>query len=167
MNSDPHALDVKRLADTGNWAGLVRYWMAHRHQPALDAAIACAHARAVSDPGWRTLPKFLEQVKAEPIDLQRQAPESLPTRCDEIEKATLGILVLDPRAAFCELAAQFAIERQDQLLRMGLEAAFQAATLAASCEDTGRSAHSTSLLWRVDSRSCGNWRKPSNSMAKH
>ena len=36
---DVHAPYVQELVVAHDWAGLVRYWMAHQHTAALDAAI--------------------------------------------------------------------------------------------------------------------------------
>ena len=38
--NDVHAPYVRELAEAGDWAGLVRYWLAHQHEPVLELAIA-------------------------------------------------------------------------------------------------------------------------------
>src|SRR5947209_7679853 len=41
---DVHGPTVRELAEKGDWAALVRYWMALQYDPALEAAIAVVRA---------------------------------------------------------------------------------------------------------------------------
>ena len=148
MNVDVHAPYVKQLAAAGDWAALARYWIAHQHEPALDAAIACASARASDDPRWRELPEYLARVKAEPLDPTQTPPAALVSLAGTPENATLGILGLNPRAALCELAGQFPTGHQERLLGLGLESAQEAAKLSLSCADRALAAFYGLLLAR-------------------
>src|SRR5438128_2721791 len=57
---DVHAPYMQELADAGDWAGLVRYWMAHQHLEALEKAIILVQNRAAEKgSGWRRLVALL------------------------------------------------------------------------------------------------------------
>jgi hypothetical protein len=143
--SDVHAPYVRELVDAGDWAGLVRYWMAHQqHQPALDQAIALvqhyaesgrrephrslwswfsSRRRPVTGGGendrWRLLAAFLVDVRREPLENDRKQPEELGDGWSNAEHATILLLILYPRVAMCQLAGQAPLEMQEQLVHPG------------------------------------------------
>jgi hypothetical protein len=128
MNSDPHAPYVKQLAEAGDWAALVRYWMANQHEAALDAAVSLLRRCVLGgEGGWQPLVNYLEAVKAEPLDPGHQPPEKLVPYLDDAQRLTLGLLRLYPRTALCEMALQAPPEQQSQLLQIGFQSAQQAA----------------------------------------
>jgi CHAT domain-containing protein/predicted Zn-dependent protease len=160
MSPDAHAPWVNKLVQQEDWAGLVRYWIAHQHKPALDAAIACARACAARNSRWKQLPGYLEQVKANPptevlfgygndvVVKANRPPKGLPAPANEAEHAALGILPLWPLVGLCERAEQYPLEQQNRLFQLGLESAELAAGLALGCQDAPLAA----FLLRVRAR---------------
>jgi Tfp pilus assembly protein PilF len=95
--TDVHAPYVQQLLAASDWAGLIRYWIAHQHEAALEAAIGLVGLRnrvlkdreiAADDPAvgdlwvnrqtrrmknrWRGLDAFLTAVHQNPFDLHRE-----------------------------------------------------------------------------------------------
>jgi tetratricopeptide (TPR) repeat protein len=134
--TDVHARYVQELIDAADWAGLVRYWLAHQHQPALDAALDVVRRRADPPEGrWRELAEFLTRVREDPFDPRHPPPERFLAGSSAEEQATLYLLTLNPRAALCEFAAEAPVEQQEQLFQIGLEAVEEACQAAAFLED--------------------------------
>src|SRR4051794_648740 len=105
VTPDVHAPYVQELVDARDWAGLVRYWMAHQHDAALDAAIGLVR-------GQSQLAAFLAAVREDPLDFEREPPEELASSMAPVERMTLSLLLLNPRLALCEMAGQYPIEQQ-------------------------------------------------------
>jgi hypothetical protein len=54
--ADVHVPYVKSLVETGDWAGLARYWLAHQYPPALERALEVVQRRAARQAGpWPAL----------------------------------------------------------------------------------------------------------------
>ncbi len=131
-----HARRIRELSALDDWAGLVRHWMAHQHNPALAEASAVAHRLADrGEPAGEFLVAFLASVQENPLDPQREAPEELMNVCAREEQATLLLLYLYPRLALCKMASRYAVEHRGRLLAIGLEAAGKACRLATMLED--------------------------------
>jgi CHAT domain-containing protein len=167
---DVHAPYVQELVAAGDWAGLARYWLAHRHEAALDAAIELVSERAGRQGGlwsalgaaiglvsrrtgggrgqWPALGAFLVAVRENPLDLKRQASAEMVRACTPGDQATLSLLLLDPRAALCEMAMQFPAQHQDRLLEVGIQAAEQACQVAGMLEDGAAEAFFRVMLAR-------------------
>jgi tetratricopeptide (TPR) repeat protein len=165
---DVHAPYVQALADAGDWAGLVRYWMAHRHEAALDRAILVAERLAARDGHpwrrllnwaiyglaarqrrlWIMLTDFLAEVRLDPFDLEREPSEEMLAAWSGADHATLILLVLYPRVALCERAAGAVLAVQDQMLYLGLEAGEQAYELTEMVGDAAAGAFFRSALAR-------------------
>jgi hypothetical protein len=134
--NDAHAPYVHALYENGDWASLVRYWMAHQYEAALARAIGLVTARADAEEGrWRTLANFLADVHREPISFERQPPDLDWEEWAPEQQVTLGVTLLYPAAAMCELARQAPLERQAALFRLGIESATQAQQFAESIVD--------------------------------
>ena len=52
LQEDVHAPDVRALVAARDWAGLVRYWMAHQYVEALDEAIILVNRQASRKGGY-------------------------------------------------------------------------------------------------------------------
>jgi CHAT domain-containing protein len=127
---------VRNLVVAGDWACLVRYWIAHRYDVALEAAVNLVSRRAAREGGrWRQLADFLADVRTEPISFERELPRELQDGWPDAEQMTLLLLGLYPRVALCELAAEAPVERQESLLEAGIQAGEQACQLAERLED--------------------------------
>jgi CHAT domain-containing protein/tetratricopeptide (TPR) repeat protein len=140
--ADVHAPYVQGLADAKDWAGLVRYWLAHQHEAALDAAMGLV-------PGHTRLAAFLTAVRENPIDFDRESPDELLATLASPEQMTLFLLLLYPRLALCEIADQYPIKQQHQLYRIGLESAERACQLAQALEDQAVHAFCCSVMARA------------------
>jgi tetratricopeptide (TPR) repeat protein len=146
---DVHAPYVRELVEAGDWAGLVRYWMAHQHPLALEAALALARREAVRPGGhWAVLADFLADVARDLLSPERDLPEELAQGWPRPEQATLFLLFLYPRVALCEMAAEAPVEMQEALLRVGLEAGEQACGLVGTPRDAAVAAFFRSVLAR-------------------
>ncbi|HKI36446.1 MAG TPA: CHAT domain-containing tetratricopeptide repeat protein [Gemmataceae bacterium] len=131
-----HTSYVRKAGVEGGWHALVRYWMAHQHKPALDAAIAVVRGeQASATKRWRQLVAFLSQVRDEPFNRDREVSEELVKTLPHEGQLTLLLLRLFPRMALCETAGQFPVEEQDGLFDTGLQAAKQAVQIAAALQD--------------------------------
>ena len=126
-----HAKRVRELSAAGDWAGLVRYWMAHQHEPALDAAVVVA--RRCGKKG--DFLQFLDAVRKHPIDFEREPSNALLEACDPEEVTTLFLLVLYTGMALCDPAVQDPPEQRGQLILSGLKAAKQACQVATNLRD--------------------------------
>ncbi|HEY1189480.1 MAG TPA: tetratricopeptide repeat protein [Gemmata sp.] len=136
---DVHAPYVQELAADRDWAGLVRYWMAHQHKAALDAAIVLVEGQAA-------LAAFLNAVREEPLDPAREPPEELFASLAPPEQMTLYLVLLYPRLALCEMAGQFPLDQQDRLYRIGLESGERACQVAQTLEDRALHAFSRNVM---------------------
>jgi len=147
MNSDPHAPYVAELSASGNWAGLVRYGIAHGlHQPAIDAAIAVLHGRhfGVEHAALRT---WLTEFRDSPLH-PREAFEPGALPLDEEQQASLFLAATVPAVALCEIAGQFPPARQTELFQMGQEMVRLWQQLAVQFEDFALQAVSYGFLAR-------------------
>ncbi|HKI36229.1 MAG TPA: CHAT domain-containing tetratricopeptide repeat protein [Gemmataceae bacterium] len=134
--TDVHAPHVRQLDEAGDWPALVRYWMAHQHEPALDAAIAVLRRQQeAATERWHEVGEFLTQVREEPLDPSREPSEELMAALPREGQLTLYLLILYPRMALCEMASQYPVEQQDGLFDMGLQAAEQAGQVAEALQD--------------------------------
>src|SRR5262249_53423919 len=107
-STDVHNPHVQQLAAGKDWPGLVRSWMAHQHEAALDAAIGLVGGRP-------PLASFLSAVRAAPFDARRRLPEALAGATEAPEQLTLRLVLLYPRLVLCEFAKQFPLDQQEQL----------------------------------------------------
>jgi len=117
-------LTSRPLADQGQWADLVGYWIAHQHAPALDAAITLVRDRARSASlRVSALASFLEDVRSNPLDLDRARP--LLNTEDLGPEGTVAIVLAlyFPRVALLEAAELLPRKVQDEALRAGIEVA--------------------------------------------
>jgi tetratricopeptide (TPR) repeat protein len=137
---DIHAPYVKLLAEAGDWAGLARYWMAHQHEPALDAAIACARVRSGTDNRWQALADHLEERKSNQLNIRLDPPAVLVVWAKGTGSTTLELLQLYAKAALCDRARSSTPDTQPALLRFGLEIAAQGNALALACADVALAA---------------------------
>ena len=128
-----HAPYLAPLIAAGDWAALARYWIAHWHVPALDAAIATAHRLAAVEMQWAALPGYLEKVKASPLNPSIKLPETFDAIAKDAAAATSHLY---PLVALCEKAVEFPIEDQERLFRGGIEVTERAAQLAFAAQDT-------------------------------
>ena len=136
MSADIHTPYVLALVARGDWAALVRYWIAHQHPPALDEAISIIRKRAeAASAGWPQLAKLLEALSANPLDRGLQSNSDFVASLNEADKATLAIVRLNPNAAQCELITRIFDESHRQKLEEGIRAAEEAALLSASLSD--------------------------------
>src|SRR6185503_16064587 len=135
-SSNVHSLYVQELVQANDWAGLLRYWMAHLHDPALDEAttLVVQHVNA-EDRRWRILAEFLEDVCRQPLDLQRKLPEDLTIGWLPPEQVTLNLLTLTPFVALCELWHRAPADQQERVLSVGVEYAKEACRQAESLGD--------------------------------
>src|SRR5262245_32266271 len=135
--TDVHAPYVQQLTAAGDWAALVRYWMAHQeYTPALDAAIAAVGRRAAQqNEPWQSLATFLAEVQEDPLDPSREPPRELVEGLAAEGEAVLVLLLLYPRMALCEMAGRAPVEQQDWLYHIGLDAAKQAADVGRRLQD--------------------------------
>jgi tetratricopeptide (TPR) repeat protein len=121
---DAHGRAVRELAEVGNWAGLVRYWMGHRfYSPAMREAVRVARQGGGS--ARALLADYLDAVRAAPSD-PAPFPEVLPP-LTAAERVTIELLLSLPRILFCETASSAPAEDRHEYLRMGVEAAADAA----------------------------------------
>ena len=120
---DPHAPYVQALTEAGDWAALVRYWIAHSlHAPALDRAIEILKDRAENaGPPWPALAEFFENVRLDPFDLEREFPEIDFGGLGPDELFSLASVVSLPRIALNEHGAQFPTEDQDAAFQAGID----------------------------------------------
>ena len=144
---DIHAPYLAPLIAADDWAALARYWIAHRHEPALAAAIVAAHRLAIRDSRWAELPAYLEKVRVAPFDTRIEPPEPLLALDGGAARGTLTILFLIPRVALCEMAGPYPPGQQEWLFHVAQHAAQEA--LAVS--DTALRAFFIGVL------ACGLW----------
>ena len=99
---DVHAPYVDDLAREKDWAGLVRYWMAHQYEPALDAAILTIRDRdSTSTKFYAVLTDYLTEVRHNPLPYQQQQSlAGLDKLGSPVEKATVKLLNLHPLRAY-------------------------------------------------------------------
>ena len=71
-----HDSHVRNLLKSRDWSALVRYWMAHLHDPALEEAIGLLRQCRKAETS-RQLIEFLEDVRRRPIDPYRPTPAAL------------------------------------------------------------------------------------------
>jgi hypothetical protein len=146
-NVDPHGLRVSKLTTNGDWAALARYWMAHDHEPALDAALACVKRRVqAGETHLGPLRTYLQAVKAAPLDPGRELPASLASLVNGTDRITLELLDLNKAVALCEAAPAASPQLQTRLLTVGIAAAEQAAQAAMNIADLAVSAFFLVLL---------------------
>src|SRR4051794_40121364 len=99
---DLHARYAQELADADDWAGLVRYWIAHQYPPALDQAIEIAEERSVSQQGpWQGLHRFLAEVRENPFNALLLPGDNLCRAWPRDGHLTLLLAALYGRAALC------------------------------------------------------------------
>jgi predicted RNase H-like HicB family nuclease len=133
---DPHAPDVHRLFEAGNWAGLARYWLAHQYEPAMERAIDLVHGFAAQgNHPWTTLADFLDKgwVKPDGLILMKkkeasrrffitpQPPEVRPEELGLEGWGTILLLTQAPIVALCEMAHTLPLEQQESALSMCIE----------------------------------------------
>jgi CHAT domain-containing protein len=134
--SDEHAAHINALVAAHNWAGLIRYWIAHRYEPAFGKAIQIleAHTKGRSD-DWKKAAVFLVKFQSNPYDLNQRCEFDVPQSCTALEAATLRLLELYPFAALCEGAAFAPLHLRSQLLHTGFQAAQEALGVSCSIGD--------------------------------
>ena len=149
MDADPHAPYVENLAAAGDWAGLAQYWIAHQHEAALEAAVACVRRRVLAgEERLQPLLTYLDEVKSAPLGPRHQPPGAVTSRLSETERLTLLLVAIYPQAALCEMALGAPPELQAQLLRLGFEAAERAAQVGLAAGDQAVAAFFLSVLAR-------------------
>src|SRR5262249_43507604 len=134
--SDEHAPYVRELVTADDWAGLVRYWMAHACPAALDAALALV-SRLVhrEGGGWPVLENFLVQLRGNPGG---RGPRSLeigfraPTRAGQL---TVSLLDLYPRWFAGYFVAQVPASARGEAVRVCVDAGLRACRLAEALND--------------------------------
>lgn len=120
---DEHATDINLMMGGQDWAGLIRYWIAHQYEPACRSAIAILEEKVKNQSmDWKPLADFVVGVASNPCDLNRQSTFEIPHFCTTLEAGTLRILELYPVALLCEGAAFAPAELRSQLLDAGLQA---------------------------------------------
>jgi len=136
VQDDVHAPHINALMHKGDWAGLVRYWIAHRHEPALVHAVALARSKAstAKDP-WGKLADFLTKVSVDPLNRENIPPTEVVKLCNPKEAATLQLLGLYPLAALGAKSHQAPAEFQRRQLADGLKAAGKAIIVAQEIAD--------------------------------
>ncbi|MEO0445819.1 MAG: tetratricopeptide repeat protein, partial [Verrucomicrobiota bacterium] len=136
FSESPHREPVTQLQEQGDWAGLIRYWMAHGLAPdeSREAARKILGGFARKEEAWRPLHESVETFLGAPTDPSWEPPEELPD-LSQSEKVTLVIVQLFPRMALCEMAGQFPPEQQSQLYQMGFQAAEQVKKLGNAIGD--------------------------------
>lgn len=155
---DPHVPRVEGLARNRDWAGLARYWIANRHEPALVRAAALARRKASTpEDAWSKLAKFLTKVSVDPLDRENVPPGEVVEFCNAKEQATMRLLELYPIAALGAKAHQAAPELRAQQLEVGLRASKQAIRVALEIGDRPAEALFRMLIARMQDRA-GNYK---------
>ena len=137
--TDVHAPYVRELIDARDWAGLVRYWIAHQYPPALGSAIDLVQ-------GEVDLASFLTAVRDNLFDsddhsqgnrprFDRRLPEDYLTALPQPQRMTLDLLLLYPQMALCETAGHYPLEQQQHLIHTGLESSERSCQLAQTLQD--------------------------------
>ncbi len=118
----PHTPYITPLAQTADWAALLRYWIAHGLQPpaAIEAAQAILASKASQDPEWALVQASIARFAAKPMDPRIERPQPIPPVLSPMEGATMGIAQLFPRMVLCEMAWQYPAEQQTRFFQMGL-----------------------------------------------
>jgi CHAT domain-containing protein/translation initiation factor 2B subunit (eIF-2B alpha/beta/delta family) len=138
---DIHAPYVDDLARDSDWAGLVRYWMAHQYEPALDAAILAVRNQTAHLTGpYAALNEYLMQVRANPVAVDHKLAPNLDGFSTQAERATIKLLALYSAASLCELALQFRVEIRTELLHSGIATATMAQEIAMAIPDNATAA---------------------------
>jgi CHAT domain-containing protein/tetratricopeptide (TPR) repeat protein len=133
---DVHAPYVRELVTADDWAGLVRYWMAHACPAALDAALALVSRHVHREGGeWPVLENFLVQLRGNPAgrgprSLERGFPA--PTRAGQL---TASLLDLYPRWFAGYFVAQVPAAARGEATRLCIEAGLRACRLAEALND--------------------------------
>ena len=102
----------------------------------MRAALGCLQQRVrAGEAHLQSLVVHLEAVLAQPFDFRDEVPPSMLAGLEERERLTLQLVQLYPRATLCQMALKASPERQAQRLRMGIEAAQQAAQVGLVAHD--------------------------------
>lgn len=116
-----HSPYIGKLQESGDWAGLIRYWMAHFHEAALDAAVDVIRRRSKGGEKWRALVEFLREVRLQPFDQRRKLPDTLAGGWPPMEQKTINLLVMTPFIAMCEMPGRLPEEHRERLLHIGIQ----------------------------------------------
>ncbi len=136
-NPDPHAPHVADLAAANDWAALARYWMAHQHPPALEAAIGVAETSSLPP----ALTQWLRRFAANPLDPENSPPDDLAeSLSDQLDAHTVTVSSLFPQLALCEMAAQAPKEIRGPMLEAGKLACQMVGMIAEAIADEPLSA---------------------------
>ncbi len=97
-----HAPVVNALVQQRDWSGLIRYWMAHQHQPALDAAVRVVGELDDHPRGEFAVDLFWTAFAKNPLDFELEIPEAMFDASRAEEQGVLALIHLFPRLALCE-----------------------------------------------------------------
>ena len=141
---DVHTPFVEQLRMVGDWAGLVRYWIAHGNESALAAAITVVQGQAQQGEPWHSLANFLKEVQENRADPSRKPPRELLEALPPEGREVLVLLELQTRLVMCEVAAGLPGMPWDEVIRNGPEAARRAAEVGRLRNDPAVTAYA---LW--------------------
>ncbi|MCA9047636.1 MAG: hypothetical protein KDA89_02845, partial [Planctomycetaceae bacterium] len=145
MSNDPHALYVAELQADADWAGLLRYGLAHGlHMPAVDAAIDVLHSRHFGT-GFAVLRTWLTEFRDSPLQ-PREPCDTESLDLPQAEQIALTLVQTWPFVALCEMAGQFPPDQQTQLFQMGQQTAELWLKLSEVTDDAALAATAHSFL---------------------
>jgi tetratricopeptide (TPR) repeat protein len=147
MSIEVHAPHVQQLVITGDWAGLVRYWMAHhQHDQALEEAINLVDSQARDRGRWQHLASFLNDVRRDPLARNRKMTQNQLQGWAPEEQMTLALVIFYPWVKLCEQARQAPPGMQEPMLRLGIGAAEAALQIVESLGDIAYRAFLLTML---------------------
>lgn len=151
VSQDPHTASVETLVTRGDWAGLLRWWIAHQYPPALKAAVQIGRNLATERGGaWQLLARYLGEVAMAPLQQRNSYPARLRRICNPIETSTLDLLLLFPIASWCERAGKVPPSWQERFLHIGIRGATSAVRVSRSLKDSALEAY---FLWLLGTAS--------------
>ncbi|PWU19881.1 MAG: hypothetical protein C5B50_05475 [Verrucomicrobia bacterium] len=131
MNSvtgDVHSVHLQSLQAAADWSGLVRYWIVHRYEPALQSAALLLRKRTEKEgEPWDQMADAFGELGAVGLVSTDKIPLSLRDRCTFSERATIGLLGWLPAirfAASCETAWEGPPKEQVEMAVQGCGKAF-------------------------------------------
>jgi CHAT domain-containing protein len=131
-----HAVYVEAHTRCGDWPGLVRYWIAHQHRPALEAAVGIVQQMASRMPQrWKRTAEFLRSVQRDPLRPQTPPSCEIGDPIDLLAHGSLCLLTLYPLAAVCEMTSDPPTEEERILITIGIVNAEKAILVAEELRD--------------------------------
>ena len=131
FDDDPHLPYVAELTEKGDWAGLVRYFLAFGSKPprAIEGALEILGGKAAAEPRWEAVREFVNSFVANPFNPENLRVDPVPSGLSEPEilsepeKITLGIVPFILPMTLCEAGRMGPMGIQQMLFQQGLKAA--------------------------------------------